>query len=104
MNKYSRFKMCIASWKIFAPAGRGSSVAKCGNGIDDVGNFAPKLCNGHRAGALHQRIEKTAWPGRLEKAGDQPHIRLDGAHNTEGIKALVQTIKNMDPVIAESVL
>ncbi len=38
-------------------------------------------------------LKKTAWPGRLEKAGDQPHIRLDGAHNTEGIKALVQTIK-----------
>lgn len=38
-------------------------------------------------------LKKTVWPGRLEKVSDSPHILLDGAHNIEGINALVQTIK-----------
>ncbi|MBA4602707.1 bifunctional folylpolyglutamate synthase/dihydrofolate synthase [Thermoactinomyces sp. AMNI-1] len=38
-------------------------------------------------------LRKTFWPGRLEKVSDSPHILLDGAHNIEGINALIQTIK-----------
>lgn len=38
-------------------------------------------------------LKKTAWPGRLEKVSDSPHILLDGAHNIEGINVLIQTIK-----------
>ena len=41
-------------------------------------------------------LKKAFWPGRLEKVSDQPHIRLDGAHNIEGIKALIQTIEKYE--------
>ncbi len=34
---------------------------------------------------------ETVWPGRMEKITD--HLYIDGAHNEEGIRALVQTIE-----------
>lgn len=36
-------------------------------------------------------IEHTKWPGRMEKAGK--NLYIDGAHNEDGICALVETIK-----------
>ncbi|AQY51280.1 folylpolyglutamate synthase [Listeria weihenstephanensis FSL R9-0317] len=35
-------------------------------------------------------LKGSRWPGRLEKMQDSPTIYLDGAHNIEGIKALVK--------------
>lgn len=36
----------------------------------------------------------TEWSGRMELVGDD--IYIDGAHNPEGIKSLIETIKNID--------
>ncbi|MFD2926116.1 bifunctional folylpolyglutamate synthase/dihydrofolate synthase [Halobacillus naozhouensis] len=42
-------------------------------------------------------IESTFWPARFERVSEQPQIILDGAHNQEGTKALVETmIKHYD--------
>ncbi|UOQ46244.1 bifunctional folylpolyglutamate synthase/dihydrofolate synthase [Halobacillus salinarum] len=39
-------------------------------------------------------VEKTSWPARFEKVKDEPEVILDGAHNLEGTRALVETIKH----------
>ena len=38
---------------------------------------------------LRQGLRTVHWPGRLEVMFDQPTVILDGAHNMEGIRALV---------------
>ncbi len=38
-------------------------------------------------------MKKAYWPGRMEQISTKPAIILDGAHNPEGITALVRTIK-----------
>ena len=40
---------------------------------------------------LQSGIEKTYWEGRMEEI--MPSIYLDGAHNTDGIQAFLQTVK-----------
>ena len=37
-------------------------------------------------------MRTTFWPGRFEKIED---IYIDGAHNIDGVKALIQTIESM---------
>ncbi|EUJ44123.1 bifunctional folylpolyglutamate synthase/dihydrofolate synthase [Listeria riparia] len=39
-------------------------------------------------------LKNASWPGRMEKINEKPLIYLDGAHNIEGIKALVNTAKS----------
>jgi len=38
-------------------------------------------------------LEKTKWIGRFEEVSNEPLVILDGAHNPEGIKSLVDTIQ-----------
>ena len=38
-------------------------------------------------------IESVRWTGRIEQVHDKPLIILDGAHNSESIDALIDTIK-----------
>ncbi|OMP67750.1 bifunctional folylpolyglutamate synthase/dihydrofolate synthase [Domibacillus epiphyticus] len=38
-------------------------------------------------------LKKARWPGRFETISESPLIIADGAHNEEGIKALVQTLE-----------
>jgi dihydrofolate synthase/folylpolyglutamate synthase len=40
------------------------------------------------AEAITRALEETRWPGRLEEAGDDPLVVLDGAHNPQGAQAL----------------
>ncbi len=40
---------------------------------------------------IQQALNKAHWPGRFEKFGN---IYLDGAHNIDGIKALIKTIND----------
>lgn len=42
---------------------------------------------------LRGGIADAFWPGRLEKIAQNPAIILDGAHNPEGIHALIQTLQ-----------
>ncbi|WP_449537145.1 bifunctional folylpolyglutamate synthase/dihydrofolate synthase [Ferdinandcohnia sp. Marseille-Q9671] len=42
---------------------------------------------------LRKGLEKTKWIGRFEEISSDPQVILDGAHNPEGVKSLVETIK-----------
>lgn len=44
--------------------------------------------------AVRQGLATVFWPGRFEIILRRPTVILDGAHNGEGIKALVEEIKN----------
>jgi len=39
---------------------------------------------------IRRSLEKAYWPGRFEKISDDPIIIVDGAHNGEGIDALIE--------------
>lgn len=43
--------------------------------------------------AIHQGILRSNWLGRFEKMCDNPLVFIDGAHNEEGIQALIETLK-----------
>jgi dihydrofolate synthase / folylpolyglutamate synthase len=43
---------------------------------------------------IRDGLEKAFWPGRLEMLQENPLILLDGAHNEEGIAALVDAISS----------
>ncbi len=38
---------------------------------------------------IRQGLQRAYWPGRLEIISEQPLVMIDGAHNQEGIEALV---------------
>lgn len=42
-------------------------------------------------------LEKTYWPGRMEKIQENPAIFIDGAHNPEGVETLVDSIQALFP-------
>jgi len=42
-------------------------------------------------------LEKTTWPGRLEKIPLIPPVLLDGAHNPQGAEALSRTLASLWP-------
>ncbi|MBM7590031.1 dihydrofolate synthase/folylpolyglutamate synthase [Brevibacillus fulvus] len=42
-------------------------------------------------------LQQTRWPGRLEVVGQKPLILLDGAHNVEGMQALVNSLQALIP-------
>jgi len=41
---------------------------------------------------LREGLRTVSWPGRFEIVGESPTVVLDGAHNGEGIKALVEAL------------
>ncbi|THF83789.1 bifunctional folylpolyglutamate synthase/dihydrofolate synthase [Cohnella fermenti] len=44
---------------------------------------------------LSEALANTRWPGRLEMAGTNPRILLDGAHNPEGMAALADALEDV---------
>ena len=46
---------------------------------------------------LRQGLEEAKWAGRLEEIDPRGPVVLDGAHNPEGIRALVQALKDHYP-------
>ncbi len=40
---------------------------------------------------LQRALNKVSWPGRFEKIDK---VYLDGAHNVDGIKALIKTLND----------
>ena len=44
--------------------------------------------------ALREGLKTVRWPGRFEIVQDHPAIVLDGAHNGEGVRALVEELEN----------
>jgi len=45
--------------------------------------------------AARQGLRTVHWPGRLETMIERPTVILDGAHNTEGIRALVDELNDL---------
>lgn len=45
--------------------------------------------------ALRQGLATVRWPGRLEVMLERPMVLLDGAHNSEGIEALVEELSDL---------
>ena len=44
--------------------------------------------------ALREGLKTVRWPGRFEIVRDHPAIVLDGAHNGEGVRALIEELEN----------
>ncbi|MFB9279180.1 bifunctional folylpolyglutamate synthase/dihydrofolate synthase [Cohnella cellulosilytica] len=44
---------------------------------------------------LEAGLRETKWPGRLEMVSRDPRILIDGAHNPEGMEALVRALRNL---------
>lgn len=44
--------------------------------------------------AIREGLRKVSWPGRLDVMLDRPTVILDGAHNPEGVKALVDELQD----------
>ncbi len=42
-------------------------------------------------------LQQTRWPGRLEIVSKRPLVLLDGAHNTEGMSVLIQSVAGLIP-------
>jgi len=42
--------------------------------------------------ALREGLKAVKWPGRLELISQNPKVLLDGAHNVDGMKSLVQAL------------
>lgn len=42
---------------------------------------------------IEKGLEKTVWKGRLEMLKSEPRFLIDGAHNLQGIKTLVDSLK-----------
>lgn len=48
-------------------------------------------------GAIYSGLITARWPGRLEILNKKPYVVLDGAHNIQGIKGLVNALKHYFP-------
>lgn len=46
---------------------------------------------------IYEGVEKAKWVGRFERVSDKPLIIIDGAHNEEGIRSLVDTVRSHYP-------
>ena len=44
--------------------------------------------------ALREGLKTVRWPGRFEIVQDRPTIVLDGAHNGEGVRALIEEVES----------
>ncbi|MDP3113866.1 MAG: folylpolyglutamate synthase/dihydrofolate synthase family protein [Candidatus Cloacimonadaceae bacterium] len=47
--------------------------------------------------AIRSALEKINWKGRMQVLSKQPVIILDGAHNVQGVQALIHTLDNIFP-------
>lgn len=45
---------------------------------------------------ISEKIKFSKWPGRFEIISKNPTILIDGAHNIEGIKALISSIEELE--------
>jgi len=51
--------------------------------------------------AIPKGLANVSWPGRFEIIQKNPPIILDGAHNPQGVRALVESIKFFTPSLVE---
>ncbi len=91
----------------FSCLGHSYHLSNCGSYQVNNAALAITLCN-HLINLDHDKVQVAldafSWPGRFEKIGK---IYLDGAHNVDGIKALVKTLHDQNiknPLIIFSAL
>lgn len=53
---------------------------------------------------MQNGLQEVKWPGRFEKVNSEPEIYLDGAHNLDGMKALNETLKALQPAYTIGVM
>ncbi len=53
------------------------------------------LCMDVKTEKIKEAVYTSKWLGRFEKVHDHPLVILDGAHNEEGILALIESMKNL---------
>lgn len=58
--------------------------------LNELGYAIPK-------GAVAQGLSSAAWPGRFELLRTDPDVYIDGGHNPDGIRSLVETFKWIYP-------
>jgi dihydrofolate synthase/folylpolyglutamate synthase len=49
--------------------------------------------------AVPAAVERTRWPGRLERVEGDPPLLLDGAHNPAGARALAEHLAGGPPLV-----
>ena len=79
-------------WEIKLPLIGDHQIKNCVLAID----IAEFVLKGLSEKILNESISKVSWPGRLEKLSKK-NIYYDVAHNYDGIKSLVNTIKKIHP-------
>lgn len=47
--------------------------------------------------AVRAGLQRVRWPGRFETILQRPKVILDGAHNPEGVEALIEELRRMPP-------
>ena len=54
---------------------------------------------GYRIGetALRKGLSEVYWPGRFERLHEQPTFLVDGSHNPDGIRALLESLRSYFP-------
>ncbi|MEK6815893.1 MAG: folylpolyglutamate synthase/dihydrofolate synthase family protein [Nitrospirota bacterium] len=67
-------------------AAAATEAARASGGAFDVGEQA-----------VREGLRRVSWPGRFEVLSSAPMVILDGAHNPEGICALVDTLSLLAP-------
>jgi dihydrofolate synthase/folylpolyglutamate synthase len=58
---------------------------------------AAELLGGIKEAEIRKGLEKTRWPGRIEVAGKEPWLILDGAHNPPAAEVLSRELVNIFP-------
>ena len=46
---------------------------------------------------IREGIRKTTWQGRMEVLSEKPYFLVDGAHNSNGVETLAESLKQMFP-------
>lgn len=46
---------------------------------------------------IQKGIQETFWKGRMEIVNEQPFFLIDGAHNSHGVRALAESLKELYP-------
>ena len=59
------------------------AVTTCGILLRKIGRYDPEM--------IIRGVEKASWPGRMEEI--LPRVWIDGAHNPDGIRAFLESVK-----------
>ena len=83
-NRYDKnLRITIRDRALYQCENAALAVTACGILLREAGKYDP--------GTIRRGIEKTFWPGRMEEI--LPRVWIDGAHNPDGIRAFLESVK-----------